>query len=63
MTDYEKQVKHRLIDLERNQTWLMEEVRKATGMYCDSSLLHKLYAGKINVPKIKAAVDNILGLT
>ena len=62
MTDYEKLVKHRLIDLGQTQTWLIEEVQKATGMYCDSSLLHKLYTGKLKVPKIRAAVDGVLGL-
>ena len=61
MTDYEKLVAHRLSDLGQTQTWLIEEVQKATGMYCDSSVLHKLYTGKLNVPKIQAAVDGVLG--
>lgn len=62
LTPYGKEVKKRLIDLGRNQTWLIEQVKSATGQYCDSSLLYKLSTGRLNVPKIKAAVNQILGI-
>ena len=52
MSPYEKKVRHRLI----------EQVKAATGMYCDSSLLHKMYAGKLKVPNIRRAVDQVLGI-
>ena len=61
MSPYEKKVRHRLIDLDRSQTWLIEQVKAATGQYCDSSLLHKMFAGKLKVPNIRRAVDQALG--
>ncbi|QUO37926.1 XRE family transcriptional regulator [Dysosmobacter sp. Marseille-Q4140] len=62
LTPYGKQIKIRLIELDKPQTWLIEQVRERTGLYCDSSLLYKLSTGQLNVPKIRAAVDEILGL-
>lgn len=62
VSPYEKKVRHRLIDLGQSQTWLIEQVKAATGMYCDSSLLHKMYAGKLKVPNIRRAVDQVLGI-
>lgn len=62
LTPYGKKVKIRLIELDKPQTWLIEQVKERTGLYCDSSLLYKLSTGQLNVPKIRAAVDEILGL-
>ena len=57
MSPYEKKVRHRLIDLGKSQTWLIEQVKAATGMYCDSSLLHKMYAGKLTAVAIHATSE------
>lgn len=62
LTPYGKAVKKRLIDLDKPQTWLIEQVKERTEMYCDSSLLYKLSTGQLNVPKIRTAVNEILGL-
>ncbi len=62
LTPYGKAIKKRLIDLDKPQTWLIEQVKERTGQYCDSSLLYKLSTGQLNVPKIRAAVNQILGL-
>ena len=62
LTPYGKANKKRLIDLDRPQTWLVEQVKERTGQYCDSSLLYKLSTGQLNVPKIRAAVNQILDL-
>lgn len=62
LTPYGKAIKKRLIDLDKPQTWLIEQVKERTGQYCDSSLLYKLSTGLLNVPKIRAAVNEILGL-
>lgn len=61
MSPYEKKVRHRLIDLGKSQTWLIEQVKAATGQYCDYSLLHKVFSGKLKVPNIRRAVDQALG--
>ena len=45
LTPFGKDIKRRLVDLDRNQTWLMEEVRKRTGLYFDSSYLYKITTG------------------
>ncbi len=62
LTPYGKAIKKRLIDLDKPQTWLIEQVKERTEMYCDSSLLYKLSTGQLNVPKIRTAVNEILGL-
>ena len=62
LTPYGKAIKIRLIELDKPQTWLIEQVKELTGQYCDSSLLYKLSTGQLNVPKIRAAVNQVLGL-
>lgn len=61
MTDYEKLVRHRLIDLEMSQTQLAKLVHEKTGLYCDQSLVARTIA-KGNDNKIKAAINEILEL-
>ena len=62
LTPYGKAIKIRLIELDKPQTWLIEQVKELTGQYCDSSLLRKLSTGQLNVPKIRAAINQVLGL-
>ena len=62
LTPYGKAIKIRLIELDKPQTWLIEQVKERTGQYCDSILLYKLSTGQLNVPKIRAAVNQILDL-
>jgi hypothetical protein len=56
------QVKHRLIDLGKSQKWLHSQVRERTGLFLDGSYLTKIYSGKRNAPKIKAAICEILDI-
>lgn len=44
--DFGKAVKIRLIELEKTQEWLIEQVKERTGDYFDSSYLYRLLAGK-----------------
>lgn len=44
----------------RTQTWLAEQVSKATGMYVDSAYISKILAGQRNAPKIVQAIREIL---
>lgn len=45
-TEFGKTVKIRLVELERTQEWLIEQVKEKTGDYFDSSYLHRILAGK-----------------
>lgn len=46
-SDFGKAVKIRLIELDKDQNWLIEQVKERTGDYFDSSYLHRLLAGKL----------------
>lgn len=60
LSNFGKLTKKRLIDIERNQNWLVESVREDTGLYFDDSYLHKILTGKIATPKIVASICKIL---
>ena len=62
MTDRERKIKKRLIDMDKDPTWLINEVAKETGLYFDSGYLSKIYRGARKAPKITAAIDKILSL-
>ena len=62
-TAFGKEVKKRLVDLDRKQTWLIEQVANKTGLYFDGSYLHKVMTGQLNTPKIIQAICEILGIT
>lgn len=61
-TDFGKEVKKRLVDLEKTQAWLINEVRAKTGLFFDSSYMHKIITGKNATPKIVQAIREILEL-
>lgn len=46
-SDFGKAVKIRLIELEKTQNWLIEQVEKKTGDFFDSSYLHRILTGKV----------------
>ena len=46
--DFGKAVKIRLVEMEKTQAWLIEQVKEKTGdMSCDSSWLHRILSGKL----------------
>lgn len=55
-----KEIKKKLVDLDRNQNWLIERVATTTGLYFDRSYLHKIMTGQLNTPKIIQAIRDIL---
>lgn len=59
---FRRQIKHRLIDLNKTQTWLCGEVTKRCGRYCDSSMLKKIYDGKLPGSIIIQTIREILEL-
>ena len=47
-TDFGKAVKIRLIEMEKTQTWLIEQVKEQTGdRSFDTSWLHRILSGKL----------------
>lgn len=61
-TDFGKRVKIRLIDINCDQNWLIEQVRQKTGLYFDSSYLWKIMVGRAKTPSIVKAICEILEL-
>lgn len=62
LTAFGKQVKYRLIDLGKTQTWLQEQVTEMTGLFLDSSYLNKIITGERTAPKIVQAMCEILNI-
>lgn len=62
ITEYGKTIKTRLLEMEKTQAWLVDEVAKKTGLFFDSSYLHKVMTGRLHTPKVIAAIDEILGV-
>ena len=51
-SDFGKAVKIRLIEMEKTQAWLIEQVRERTGdMSFDTSWLHRILTGKLAAEK------------
>lgn len=62
LTAFGKDIGKRLIDLERPQVWLIDQVRQRTGLYFDDSYLYKIKTGQLSTPKIVQAIRDILDL-
>lgn len=63
ITDYGKHIKARLVELNQPQGWLVEEVKKRTGLYFDTWYLHRAMTGQYVSPKITEAIDMIIDST
>ena len=62
LTAFGKDIGKRLIDLDKPQTWLIEEVRNKTGLYFDDSYMYKIKTGQLSTPKVVQAIRNILDI-
>lgn len=62
LTAFGKDIGKRLIDLDKPQTWLIEEVRNKTGLYFDDSYMYKIKTGQLSTPKIVHAIREILDI-
>ncbi len=60
ITPFGKHIKRRLLDIDRDQNWLIEQVAQRTNLYFDRSYLHKIMTGKLGTPGIKQAICEIL---
>jgi hypothetical protein len=59
---FEQRVKIELIRKNMTQTELCNAVTEQTGLYCDHSLLHRIFNGQLAGVKVKEAICNILGI-
>ena len=57
-----KEIKKRLVDIDENQEWLIQQVKADTGLFFDSSYMHKILTGKLATPSIVASIKKILHL-
>ena len=62
LTAFGKEIGKKLIDLEKPQLWLIDEVRNKTGLYFDDSYLYKIKTGQLSTPKVVRAICEILVL-
>lgn len=62
LSEFGKDISKRLIDLDKPQTWLIEEVRNRTGLYFDDSYMYKIKTGQLSTPKIVQAICEILDI-
>lgn len=53
-------VKIALMQNQKTQKWLIDELKKETGLFVDGSLLYKVLTGKNNNPKLIIAIEKIL---
>lgn len=62
LCSFGKEIKKKLVDIDRSQNWLIEEVTKDTGLYFDSSYLYKIMIGTASTPSIVSSIRKILDL-
>lgn len=63
LCDFGKEIGHALVEFNQPKEWLIQEVRKDTGLYFDRSYLHKIETGELSTPKITASIRKILNLS
>ena len=61
-TAFGKAIKTRLIDMDKKQSWLIEQVKERTGLYFDDAYLWKITRGKLKTPSIVTAIQEILDI-
>lgn len=61
-TEFGKEVKKRLIDLDTSQEWLISQINRDTGLFVDSSYLNRILTRRCNSEKIIASISKILDL-
>lgn len=59
---YGKEVCKRLVDMDKQKVWLMEEIRKRTGLYMDSSYLNKILNSGKGSQKVLDAIHDTIGV-
>lgn len=62
LCDFGKEIKKRLVDIDKNQEWLIAQVKADTGLYFDCSYLYKVLTGTIATPSIVSSICRILAI-
>ena len=62
LSPFGKEIKKKLVDMDKNQSWLQEQVTEKTGLYFDCSYLNKIMTGKRHTPKIVQSIREILDI-
>lgn len=62
LCNFGKEIKKRLVDIDKNQEWLIAQVKADTGLYFDCSYLYKVLIGTIATPSIVASICRILDI-
>ena len=62
-SDFGLYVKTKLLQINRTQKWLAEEVARKTGLYVDSGYMYKILTNQRNAPKVVDAICEILNIS
>ena len=62
MTQFGKKIKIALLNQCKTQNWLIDVLKKETGLYVDTSLLYKVLIGTNKNPKLISAIEKILDI-
>ena len=63
LSDYGKQIKVRLLELNKKQEWLISEIRsRYPEIYVDGSNIYRILTGEIKSGKVVSAINEILEL-
>ena len=61
-SDFGLCVKVKLLQKQKTQKWLAEEVTSKTGLYVDSGYMYKILTNQRNAPKIVESICEILSI-
>ncbi len=61
-SDFGLCVKTKLLQTNKSQKWLEEEIAKKTGLYVDNGYMYKILTGQRNAPKIVEAICEVLNI-
>lgn len=63
LCEFGKQIEIALIQMDKRNDWLIEQVKEDTGRYFDRSYLHKVKTGEIETPGILRSISKILNIS
>jgi hypothetical protein len=61
-SDFGHKVKTKLLKLKKNQTWLIDEVKKKHNCFLDSAYMSKILSGERQAPKIRKVICEVLDI-
>lgn len=63
LCEFGKQIEIALIQMDKRNDWLIEQVKEDTGRYFDRSYLHKVKTGEIETTGILQSISKILNIS